>query len=902
MWGRPQGLPLIFPLIAILTVCLVASSGPGAPISDYTAVEAALHVSGPIAVLEGARENPHIAYNLGTHPSGFKRTQFGGHPLSSCRTVQATPGQNCLIESSSGLAANLSNASVGRWLQLTGVGGPGAAASWGQVAYDSADGYVLLVDSFLTNGAWTTETWALLSSGWTELNTTRPPSYGAQSGPFYLVDDPADGYVLYLGGGTYGTSPGNETWTYVNRTWTEIFPQGSPPPVNSSLGKFGSITYDAASGYAVLFTGSETWTFRGGEWTEMATATQPPVPTHGDSIAYDPPCGCVLLEEENGSRTWVFNSGNWSEIYPVDAGPALGPQAPIMVYDSYFTAVALLTSSGQFWTFFQGNWTRIDISVPGANGVAFGTFDAGTGGILLYLSYNLSQGHVVVLNQTWSFGAGEVSLSSTPVRGGAVTLNGSSLLGVTYTKSTVVVGFGNYSVSAAAEPWTRFSRWVSSGNGSLQVKQTNASRSTALLTVLGNGSVTADFNPAPFVHLAVDPAACEPVVFGGQSYSNGSDPEFLQGTYSASASCSGYYFYRWQGSSNVSIANPGNASTSILLNGGNGTLEAVFAIRVTMVVNGPSFGRVMLNGTVFPNGATWLLPVENYSLQTIPEPWGEYSHWSVFGVGVQFGTQALWVKGPGDTTIEAHFGLLPEISLSGNLPSTTDTSCRSFSLDNSTVSNDSWVHLSLGTHWIQVGALCRYTGVSQFEVWEGSKNITLSNPGNSSTKLEIVGNGTLEAIFQTVYGVVFKLEGDPGGTIRLGNHVVSPTSSELLPGGSYNLSATPESGYFFGAWIVSGSVEVLNGTLLVAGPGSVTADFGKSGPPPSGNVTPPSNSTGIELIGGLLTAGAALATLILYRGRRRIKKQDDGSEHGSVASPPDEEEFRKRKLSLSQTA
>jgi hypothetical protein len=321
----------------------------------------------------------------------------------------------------------------------------------------------------------------------------------------------------------------------------------------------------------------------------------------------------------------------------------------------------------------------------------------------------------------------------------------------------------------------------------------------------------------------------------------------------------------------VTEASPAAASTSITLDSGNGSLDAIFALNITLVIEPSTDGSVSVQGTKFANGASEMLPVGNYSLNATPDAWAQFKGWSQVGVGIQPSNDSLWVKGPGDSTLIAKFTLLPELNVSIDLPLLADSSCRTYQLDNNTERNGSPPHVTLGTHTVSVAGLCQYTADSLFFRWVASTNITVASPTNATTAINVEGNGTLTATYQSAYWVRFEDSGG-GGTLLLNGSGVAEGSEQLLTNGTYPLTATPSPGFQLTGWVASGSVKVGNGTLIVAGPGTVTAEFSKIPPPPGNPSPPPSSTIPWILVSGAVASTAAVligATLVLRRRRRQ---------------------------------
>src|SRR2546426_8444779 len=121
--------------------------------------------------------------------------------------------------------------------------------------------------------------------GWTELGPAHPSSFLLGS----IAYDAADGYVVLFGGATSLGSINGETWKYSGGTWTQITPTSGPP---ARFG--GAMTYDTVDGYILLFGGfdsafqplRDTWKFSTGAWTNI-TSSSGPSARAVPSMAYD---------------------------------------------------------------------------------------------------------------------------------------------------------------------------------------------------------------------------------------------------------------------------------------------------------------------------------------------------------------------------------------------------------------------------------------------------------------------------------------------------------------------------------------------------------------------------------------------------------------------------------------
>jgi len=145
------------------------------------------------------------------------------------------------------------------------------------------------------------DTWELSGRTWHQLaNSPMGPRSRTQ-----MVYDPADGYMLLVGGDLQAspnsTVVKNDTWSYANGTWTHLSPSGSL----TLLAATGTLAWDPAIRAAVLFGGylgspgiygNATWTYRADKWTNLTASipTSPPVRVEC-GMAYDAASGQLLM-------------------------------------------------------------------------------------------------------------------------------------------------------------------------------------------------------------------------------------------------------------------------------------------------------------------------------------------------------------------------------------------------------------------------------------------------------------------------------------------------------------------------------------------------------------------------------------------------------------------------------
>ncbi|MCI4323800.1 MAG: hypothetical protein L3K03_07280 [Thermoplasmata archaeon] len=160
---------------------------------------------------------------------------------------------------------------------------------------------------------------------WVNLTGSLDPVPTARYAP-EMAYDAKDGYVVMFSGENL-TQQFDDTWTYKNGTWTQLFPTVSPP---SRAG--GLFVYDPIDQYLVLFSGvdhyggtvfGDTWTFSAGVWTNVSEAGGPGSRAEV-AAAWDPVDQSIIMfggiDNQNGSvvnaQTWRFVGGTWTQLYP----------------------------------------------------------------------------------------------------------------------------------------------------------------------------------------------------------------------------------------------------------------------------------------------------------------------------------------------------------------------------------------------------------------------------------------------------------------------------------------------------------------------------------------------------------------------------------------------------------
>jgi hypothetical protein len=268
------------------------------------------------------------------------------------------------------------------------------------MTYDEADGYVLLFGGLSVNaGVQHGDTWTFQSGVWTNRHTATAPAprYGAA-----MAYDAADGYVVLFGGINSVPAWLGDTWTYSAGVWT-LVPGGAGPAGRA----YAAMTYDWADGYLLMFGGyngssttfyNDTWEFSAGAWNvPTGLSSMAPSTRSGSEMAYDSEDGDVVLfsgQQSTGAiygDTWYYLNGTWSNITAFVAGAPGGLAYAGMVDDTYDGYLVLFGGLDQFgfaygntWSYLAGTWATVNpVHVPGVDYAQVMAFDPVTNQVVL---------------------------------------------------------------------------------------------------------------------------------------------------------------------------------------------------------------------------------------------------------------------------------------------------------------------------------------------------------------------------------------------------------------------------------------------------------------------------------------------------------------------------------------
>ncbi|WP_412069205.1 kelch repeat-containing protein [Rubrivirga sp. IMCC43871] len=259
------------------------------------------------------------------------------------------------------------------WRLVAGAGPP--ARSDAQMAFDAARGAVVLFGGRGADGALLGDTWVLDGAGWRQAEAPAPPVRQLAA---MAYDAHRERVVLFGGVGADRARLG-DTWEWDGRRWVEVTPVGGPPP----RGAHG-LAYDAARRQTVLVGGygdralDDTWSWDGTAWTRFEATGLPPR-LHA-AVAYDPSGARLLLfggfgAEARESTLLAWDGVRWTALG--GAPPAARAEHEgVYVPDVGFVVFGGVTGQGMdydervktrdLWRFDGTDWQRLEGTSPAA--------------------------------------------------------------------------------------------------------------------------------------------------------------------------------------------------------------------------------------------------------------------------------------------------------------------------------------------------------------------------------------------------------------------------------------------------------------------------------------------------------------------------------------------------------
>ncbi|HEV2230614.1 MAG TPA: kelch repeat-containing protein, partial [Thermoplasmata archaeon] len=192
------------------------------------------------------------------------------------------------------------------------------------MTYDPSDHEVVLFGGYDGGTTYYADTWVFANGTWNQLNPTVYPT--ARWRTPGLAYDAADGYVVLFGGSDSSNNALSDTWEFVGNAWTKLSPTGAPV----GRCRAGEV-YDANDSEIVVFGGDtsctsssgtfDTWVYSAGAW-KMLTLTTHPISRVYPQLVYDPAESAVILfggamasgGTTNYQDTWKFTGNVWTQV------------------------------------------------------------------------------------------------------------------------------------------------------------------------------------------------------------------------------------------------------------------------------------------------------------------------------------------------------------------------------------------------------------------------------------------------------------------------------------------------------------------------------------------------------------------------------------------------------------
>jgi hypothetical protein len=551
---------------------------------------------------------------------------FGGTPVTG-------PSNNALHDT--WIFANGTWKNVTKWSSQTPP-----ARYFASMAYDSADGYVVLFGGTNNDASTnrTNDTWTFHAGNWTKASPASSPPARREA---MMANDPPDNGVLLFGG--FSTTDLNDTWVFSKGNWTQRSISAPSPRSHGGLAYspfyrtdilIGGLGPLIPSGYT-----NETWAYQAGTWL-LLTPAEAPLPRSVASFAFDQTTGQLILFSGVGAHyyndTWIFGSA------PVLLNPNPPRYGQIVVNGSAYatptyvelgfgnhsinqyqfswghfsnwtilgnlTFQLLTNTSGQLVVFGNGTVTvnykpfpavGIVISPPNCGQIVVNaqSYASGSTPRLLVGSYSLSAtgcGPTLTFDQ-WNT-TGNLAVTAPRSVISTITVNGNGTLVAVYAAAVTVrvqpASFGWVTIDGTSYA-DRATLNLTVGNHTLvplpqtwsgfqswQLTGNNLRVVGNSLTVGGIGYLTARFQLLAQVGVVVNPGTCGPITVGSVSESTGAVIGLPVGASrnigAPNCTSSGYLFYKWSSSGGVKVANASSGNTSMIVDA-NGTLGARYS-------------------------------------------------------------------------------------------------------------------------------------------------------------------------------------------------------------------------------------------------------------------------------------------------------------------------------------
>ncbi|MCI4336128.1 MAG: PKD domain-containing protein [Thermoplasmata archaeon] len=289
------------------------------------------------------------------------------------------------------------------WVSLTPVAGPSPLLrSAAALAYDASDGYTVLFGGCNRHVCPLADTWKYQNGLWTNLTSSLSAAPPARQGAVF-VDDTQDGYLV-LFGGMGASQPLNDTWRFSAGAWAPIATGlTATPPARS----FAQAAYLPGSDSVVVFGGTastgqslgDTWTFAGGLWVNhTSTSALAPAPRAAGVLSYDPASGYAVLFGGAGTcgtycaDTWLYSTNGWTNLTSTLAAAPAARSNTTLSYDPTRGVLLLYggwdgTAMSDTWSFSNGTWQSLTANLTVSPGARYGSasaYDSNDGYLLLF--------------------------------------------------------------------------------------------------------------------------------------------------------------------------------------------------------------------------------------------------------------------------------------------------------------------------------------------------------------------------------------------------------------------------------------------------------------------------------------------------------------------------------------
>jgi len=324
-----------------------------------------------------------------------------------------------------------------------------------------------------------------------------------------------------------------------------------------------------------------------------------------------------------------------------------------------------------------------------------------------------------------------------------------------------------------------------------------------------------------------EPSTVGNISFQGGTYTNGQVDTFTYGT-SGSATANapiGWEFDHWEVTGNVAVSDPNTSPTTVTITCG-GTLKAVFRqiqCTVTFYTDPSTIGSISFEGDIYFDGDsdTFTYGTSGPATANAPEGW-EFDHWEVTGnVDVSDpNTNPTTVTVTCGGTLKAVF---KQITCDVTFLTDPDT-VGSITFMGGTYTNGQSDTFTYGTS----GSATANAPIGwEFDHWEVTGNVAVSDPNTSPTTVTITCGGTLKAVFRQIQcTVTFYTDPSTIGSISFEGDIYFDGDSDTFTyGTSGPATANAPVGWTFDHWETVGNVQVSSTT---ANPTTVTVTCGGS--------------------------------------------------------------------------